>query len=234
MPCALLFDMDGTLIENSMDTFLPPYFRALSKKVAAYVTPEKLIAQLQISTRVMMANTDPARSNAQVFADDFFPQIGVPRETLMPLFDDFYLNEYGALRAFIQPLEISRQIVARAFELKHTVVIATAPLFPRNALTQRLAWGNLADFPYALITDYQTMHASKPNPAYYHEIAAQLGVAPSECVMIGNDAQMDIVPAKRAGMQTFWITDVRNAATDTVPADWRGTLADFGVVMEKL
>lgn len=25
MPKTLLFDLDGTLIENSMDTFLPPY-----------------------------------------------------------------------------------------------------------------------------------------------------------------------------------------------------------------
>ncbi len=74
------------------------------------------------------------------------------------------------------------------------------------------------------------MHASKPNPAYYREIASRLKVTPDQCVMVGNDVQMDILPARRAGMKTFWITEAGGMATD-VPADWRGTLADlYGLI----
>ena len=232
MPKTLLFDMDGTLIDDSMDIFLPPYFAALTKKLAGVVAPDKLIAQLRASTEVMMKNNDPARTNADVFAADFFPKIGAPREQLMPLLEDFYAREYADLRAFVKPVEAARRVIARAFERRHPVVIATAPLFPRDALVQRLQWGGLADFPYALITDYETMHASKPNPAYYREIAARLGCKPGDCVMIGNEAQMDIVPAHRAGMKTFWITDVGEFPTD-VPADWRGTLEDFEELLER-
>ena len=232
MPKTLLFDLDGTLIENSMDTFLPPYFASLTKKLAHRVPPQRLIDQLTASTRAMAANNNPAQTNAQVFAVDFFPKLGVPQEELMPLLDDFYAHEYCALRAFTKPVQAARSVLIRAFERHHPVVIATAPLFPIGALKERLKWGDLDDFPFTLITDFETMHASKPNPAYYREIAARVKAEPRDCVMIGNDAQMDIVPARRAGMKTFWIADSGGLPTD-VPSHWRGTLADFGELLER-
>lgn len=231
MPKTLLFDLDGTLIENSMETFLPPYFSALTKKLAGVVDAERLIEQLRASTRLMVENNDATRTNAQVFTEDFFPKIGVPREKLMPLLDDFYAHEYCDLRVFTKPVEAAPEVLSRAVALHHPVVIATAPLFPLDALKQRLVWANLADVPYTLITDYETMHASKPNPNYYHEIANRLNVKPEDCVMVGNDVQMDILPARRAGMKTFWITDAGAMPTD-VPSDWRGTLADFGDLLQ--
>ncbi len=230
MPKTLLFDLDGTLIENSMETFLPPYFEALTRKLDGLVPAERLIQQLQASTRVMVSNDDPARSNAQVFADDFFPKVGMPREQLMPLLDDFYAREYPALSVYTKPVAAAREVLADAFARRHPVVIATAPLFPIGALKQRLMWGDLADFPFALITDYETMHACKPNPAYYREIASRLDTPAANCLMIGNDVQMDILPARRAGMKTFWVTEAGGMATD-VPADWRGTLAEFGELL---
>ncbi len=231
MPKALLFDLDGTLIENSMETFLPPYFSALTKKLSGIVEPERLIEQLQASTRLMVENNDPARTNAQVFAEDFFPKIGVPRETLMPLLQDFYAHEYCDLRVFTKPVQVAPDVLSRAVALHHPVVIATAPLFPLDALKQRLLWADLANVPYAFITDYETMHASKPNLSYYREIADRLKVKPEDCVMVGNDVQMDILPARLAGMKTFWITDAGGMPTD-VPSDWRGTLSDFGDLLQ--
>lgn len=232
MPKAILFDLDGTLINDSMETFLPPYFSALTKKLAHLVAPEKLIAQLNASTRAMVTNADPTRTLADTFAADFFPRIGLARETVMPLFDDFYAREYRDLRAFVNPIPEARAVVHRAIETRWPVVIATMPVFPLVAVQQRLEWGKLADFAYALITSYENMRASKPNPAYYREIAEKIGCPPEECVMVGNEVQNDILPARRVGMKTFWVTDAAFMATD-VPADWRGTLAEFGALLER-
>jgi FMN phosphatase YigB (HAD superfamily) len=76
------------------------------------------------------------------------------------------------------------------------------------------------------------MHASKPNPAYYREIAAMIDRAPEDCIMVGNEVQNDILPMKRAGMKTFCVTDAGALPTD-VPADGRGTLEDFGMLLAR-
>lgn len=232
MPKAILFDLDGTLISDSMDAFLPPYFSALTKKLAHLIAPEKLVAQLNVSTHAMVANTDPTRTLADTFAADFFPKIGLPRETLMPLLDDFYEREYRELRAFVNPIPEARAVVSRAVKSRVPIVIATMPVFPLIAVQQRLEWGKLADFPYKLITAYENMCASKPHAAYYREIAQKIECTPEDCIMVGNEVQNDILPAKRAGMKTFWVTDTAFMATD-VPADWRGTLTEFGELLER-
>jgi phosphoglycolate phosphatase-like HAD superfamily hydrolase len=149
---ALLFDMDGTLIENSMDTFLPPYFSSLSKKMAHLVPPQKFITQLRASTDAMMNNTDLTRTLADVFASDFFSKVGAPREQMEPLFDEFYAREYRDLRAFIKPLDTAHTVMQRAFDSRRKVAIATGPFFPLDAIQQRLEWGDVGKFPYALIT----------------------------------------------------------------------------------
>ncbi|MBI5302318.1 MAG: HAD family hydrolase [Chloroflexi bacterium] len=229
---ALLFDMDGTLVDISMQTFLPQYFGALSKKLAHLVAPEKLIVQLHASTKVMMNNSDPTRMLVDAFSADFFPKLGLTREQLEPLFHDFYATEYRALSTYARRVAGVREVLTRAFAATRKVALATGPFFPLTAITQRLEWGGVGDFPYALVTSYETMHTSKPHAAYYREIATQLDVAPEECVMIGDDPQMDMTPARRAGMKTFWITNDGHLPTD-VPADWRGTLTDVGALLER-
>lgn len=231
MPKAILFDLDGTLIDSSMETFLPAYFGALTKKLAHLVPPEKLIAQLQASTRAAVASDDLTHTIAEKFAADFFPGIGHSTESLMPLFDDFYTREYPRLHSLVNRMPEAREVVARAIELGYKTAIATMPVFPETAIRQRMEWGGLADLAYVLVTDYQTMHASKPRSAYYREIATMIGCAPEDCIMVGNEVENDILPAKRAGMRTFFVTNRQNANVDT-SSDWRGTLKDFGGLLE--
>ena len=152
MPKTILFDLDGTLVDDSMDAFLPPYFAALTKKMAGWVEPGRFIAQLQASTRAMVTSHDPTRTLAEVFAADFFPKLGAPRETFTPLVDDFYAREYPQLRAYVKPIAGARDVVERAVRRGHPIVIATMPVFPRTAILQRMEWGRVADFPYALVT----------------------------------------------------------------------------------
>ena len=46
--------------------------------------------------------------------------------------------------------------------------------------------------------------AGKPDPAIFLHAAELLGVRPEECLVVGDNAEADVVGAKAAGMQAVW------------------------------
>ncbi|MEH6926941.1 HAD family hydrolase [Priestia megaterium] len=44
---------------------------------------------------------------------------------------------------------------------------------------------------------------SKPSLDFFNKIVQTLGITPQECIMVGNDYNKDIIPAKKIGMQTI-------------------------------
>jgi HAD superfamily hydrolase (TIGR01549 family) len=235
---AILFDLDDTLLENNMDRFLPAYFGLLTPHMASYVPPDKFMSALLAATRAMVENTDPTLTNQQVFAADFFPRVGRTADELMPVFEDFYATQFGQLRSLTRCRPEARAVVQAVFDAGLDVVIATNPLFPETAIRQRMEWADVADFPFRLVTSYETMHACKPHSQYYQEIAECIGRKASECVMVGDDWKNDIAPALQAGLRTYWV----NTSTKALdPKGWlnpsglefdppaHGTLADFSL-----
>jgi len=211
---AILYDLDNTLLQNPMSQFIPAYLQALGEYMAGRFDPQVFIHHLLRATEVMTQNTDPAQSNAEAFDAAFFPALGVSRQELAPLFDDFYATRFPALRHLTRVQPAARPLVEWSFAHGFQVVIATNPLFPLTAILQRLEWAGVpaSEFPYDLITSYEIMHATKPHPAYYDEIARRIGRAPAECLLVGDDWEGDIYPAQSIGMAAYWI-----AAPDAVP-----------------
>ena len=230
----ILFDLDDTLLDNAMETFLPKYLEALTPRVAHLIPPNEFIQQLLSSTRSMAGNTDPTRTNCQVFTEDFSARVGYPLEVLMPVFDDFYAHDFGRLRIHTRTRPEARAIMEKVFAHGYTVVIATNPLFPLTAIEQRLEWAGVRDFDYALITSYENMHAAKPHLAYYREILREIGCRADECLMVGNSFEEDIAPAIKLGIKSFWVVDAKPGVTKpTLQADWQGALADFGRLIKE-
>lgn len=203
--CAILFDLDDTLLENNMERFLKGYFGLLAPHMAPYVAPGEFMPALLAATRAMVEHTDPTITNQQAFVADFFPRVGRTMDEMMPVFDDFYATQFGKLRSHTRSLPEARAAVQAAFDAGLDVVIATNPLFPETAIRQRLEWAGVADFPYSLVTSYEAMCACKPNQQYYVEIAHRIGRKLEECLMVGDDWGNDIAPAMHAGMRTYWI-----------------------------
>jgi FMN hydrolase / 5-amino-6-(5-phospho-D-ribitylamino)uracil phosphatase len=58
---------------------------------------------------------------------------------------------------------------------------------------------------------------AKPAPSIFHAACAQLGCAPSQVLHVGDDAELDIVGATRAGLRTCWINRV---AGEGSPPAW--------------
>lgn len=221
---AILFDLDGTLLESRMHLFLPAYYRALWSTVSHLSDYESFVGHLRRATFAMVSN-DGSRTNEEAFSEVFYPFEGRVRDELQPLFDEFYRAQYPALRDIVSPIPGSREAVVAAFGLGYQVAIATNPLFPATAIEQRLDWAGVADLPFGLVTSYENSRASKPSPLYYHDVCTALGRQPSECLVIG-DEDWDIA-AGEIGCRTFLVpgeATTRNPLTH-VP-DHTGSLAD--------
>jgi FMN phosphatase YigB (HAD superfamily) len=205
---AMLFDLDDTLLANSIETFIPAYFQALGKYLAHLIPPERLVSEIMRATKAMEENDGTGPTNEETFASVFYPAVGYEREELEPVFVQFYTEEFPKLRELTRPITDARLLVEWAFERDLQVVIATNPLFPRIAIEQRLEWANVpvTEFEYALVTCYENTHATKATPAYYQEIVAKLDCEPKECLMVGDDWERDMMPAAAASIPIYWIT----------------------------
>jgi HAD superfamily hydrolase (TIGR01662 family) len=225
---AVLLDLDDTLLDNDMERFLPPYFVALSRRVAPFVESDKFVKTLLTSTRVMMHNQDPTVTNEQVFEADFFPRLGLAVSELRPTIASFYEEDFAALKRYTAQRPQARPLIQFLLDQGYDVVIATNPMFPRRAIEHRLEWAGVLDFPLKLVTTLENSHFCKPNPQYYAEVLDKLECGPHEAIMVGDDFGNDIEPASRVGLHTYWIV---SGGVDSVSDYWgpRGTLADFCV-----
>ncbi len=222
---AILFDLDGTLLDLDMGVFLPRYVEALAAHSAHVVPPDQFIPCLMQASQAMMAN-DGQDTNQAVFDRAFFPPLGRTRQEMEPLFMNFYANEYPRLRRHTRQKPAARRVVQAAFERGYQVVIATNPLFPLTAIEQRLEWAGVAGFPYRLVTTYETSRAAKPNLLYYEQILETIGLPAEACLMVG-DEDMDMV-AGSLGCRTFLVPGPRTDLDPATPEPtYRGRLADL-------
>ena len=121
-----------------------------------------------------------------------------------------------------------------AKEKDFNMVIATNPLFPRNAITTRLKWIDLNPEDFKYITSYEEMHYCKPNVNYYKEILDKTNYQAGNCVMVGNDMRDDMV-AKKMGLKTFLLNDfIVDRGVLSIQPDWQGTRQEIINYIKKL
>ena len=114
------------------------------------------------------------------------------------------------------------------------MILATNPLFPKEATESRVRWAGMNPDYFKLITVYTNSRFCKPNLAYYQEILDKIGALPEECVMIGNDAKEDMI-AESLGIKVFLLTDcLINSENIDISAYPKGSFAELAAFVEHL
>ncbi|MEZ0396922.1 MAG: DinB family protein [Anaerolineales bacterium] len=231
MKITLLLDLDDTLLDTNIQEFAPAYFASLSNALAEFVSPEVMLPALTGGTQAMMRNADPALTLRQVFDAHFFPRLGVEREVLQPSIERYYNEVFPSIQRVTRQRPEAIAFVEWAFECGHRVAVATNPFFPIKAIHHRLRWAGLPPerYPFALISSYETFHFTKEAGAYFYEFLGQLGWPDDPLVMVGNDLEMDLLPALKVGLPVFW---VRTGRDETHPEIPQGTFADLRAWLE--
>jgi FMN phosphatase YigB (HAD superfamily) len=223
----VLYDLDGTLLDLDLEAFLRRYFMALGAAASPHFPGVEFMPAILASTSAMQ-RPHPGRTNKEVFDDDFRARTGIDVAIDHGVFDDFYRDVFPTLGDGYGPALGAREAVDAARALGLKVAIATQPIFPAAAIAHRLAWAGLADVEFDAITTYETMRACKPLPAYFEQTAAMIGCEPKECLMVGDDRDIDL-PASGIGMRTFYVGSDPQAR-----ADHRGTLTDLATMLRRL
>ncbi len=231
MTLTLLVDLDDTLISNSMDTFLPPYIRGFSEYLAGMTDSTQVAEILFKATAIMRDNQRPDRTLKETFDPAFYPALNLDQENAREVLELFYSEYFPSLEAVTEPRPEAVALVKEAFARGYRVVIATNPLFPLDAIVQRLGWANLSpeEYDFALISNYETFHFAKPNPTYFAEVLAQLGWPADPVVMVGDDINNDIEAARCVGLPTYWVTDNSSgrSSAESLPPAGVGRLSNF-------
>lgn len=206
MITTVFFDLDGTLLPMDQEKFVKSYLGRMAKKMAPHgYEPEMLVKSVWMGTGAMVKN-DGSATNETVFWNVFDQLFGRDTRVDEPLFEEFYRNEFQAVKDDCgfdpRAAESIRQIKALGLR----TVLATNPLFPPIATQSRVRWAGLEPEDFEFITTYDNSSFCKPNPDYYREILGKLNLKAEECVMVGNDVNEDMV-ARELGMKVFLLTD---------------------------
>ncbi|MBR5288063.1 MAG: HAD family hydrolase [Clostridia bacterium] len=233
-PTAVFFDLDGTLLPMDQDAFVKRYFGLLAKKIAPLgYAPDQLVKAVWGGTAAMIAN-DGSCTNEEAFWRFFVGIYGEAAVQDKPVFDAFYLNEFNQAQAACGFAPEAAPLVRALKASGYRLVLATNPLFPAQATKNRIRWAGLEAGDFELYTTYENSRFCKPNPAYYQEILDKLGLAAQECLMVGNDADEDMI-AEKLGMRVFLLTDcLINKSGRDLSAYPQGGFAQLSAYIEGL
>lgn len=228
---AVLFDLDGTLLPMDQDEFVKYYFGLLTKKItlAKGYDPQQFMNSIWQGVANMVKN-DGSMTNEERWWQAYTGIFGPQAREDEPLFLDFYTNEFNTVANSCGCREEADKIIKLVKAKGMKAVLATNPIFPRVATENRIKWAGLDQTDFELFTTYEDYHYSKPNLEYYKEVLAKAGLAPEECVMVGNDVAEDMIAAQ-LGMKVFLLNDCvinkKNEDISLIPQGGFEQLAEF-------
>jgi len=233
MTLTLLLDLDDTLLNTNLQSFVPAYFQALANELAPQITPTVMFRALIAGTQKMNESTDFTKTLREVFDEEFYPQIDVERGKLDSAIENFYDNIFPTLQNLTSPKEGAKEFVEWAFAQGFRIAIATDPLLPTKATHHRLRWAGFEPNQFEIVSTYENFHFSKTYPAYYAEVLGLMGWADNPILMVGNDLDRDIIPAKRLGLKTY-LVDAEPASQSGLEADSAGSLSGLRLWLESI
>jgi FMN phosphatase YigB (HAD superfamily) len=189
-----------------LDRFTKTYLGALTQYLAANGYDAECAVKGVWTGILAMFQNDGSRTNEDAFWDAFSAYFGEDLRRDIPIFERFYQERFDDISAVCGYEPRAKAAVAYPRSRGLRVVLATNPAFPAIATEKRMRWAGVEPDDFDLYTAYEDWHSCKPHLSYYKEVLERLGVAPEECLMVGNDVGDDMV-AERLGMRVFLLTD---------------------------
>ena len=210
-PKAVLFDLDGTLLDSAPDMLAAVNTMRARRGVAAMALGE-LRPHVSKGARAMVGAA--------------FPKVdAATRDGWIPEFLDCYRAALGRFGGPFDGIEPALEAIEHAGS--RWGIVTNKPEALAVALLPLLGWQARC----AVLVGGDTLAVRKPDPLPLHVAAGRMGLTAADCVYVGDD-ERDIVAARAAGMRSvvaLW--GYRLDADD--PVSWQGDVmlddpADLG------
>jgi HAD superfamily hydrolase (TIGR01509 family) len=216
---AVLFDMDGTLVETEgyWGEAMAELAARLGGRMSAEAREATVGTSMRTSMRILHADLGVVRDEDQLQADAAW-----------------VMDRVGQLMASgiaWQPGARELLVAVRAAGLQSALVTTTPRSIAETVL--RSIRADLGEDPFDVTVCGDEVPARKPDPAPYRQAMAALGVEPRECVVI-EDSQVGIASGLAAGVAVLGVPSMQ--AVEAAPGlTLRASLAGTGVAsLERL
>lgn len=233
---AVVFDMDQTLLDINLSAFIA----VLAKEESALLAdigrrnPLSMFAAYTAALLdVNRAERDNSCTNRELFDAAIERRGGVVLSD--PVIADaiaYYEREIlpGRNDAIIdaRPMKGAAEAIEAVLSRGLRIALLTNPSFGAACIECRMGWGQLLDVPFELVTTMENTRRVKPSPEYYTDALDELGLKPSEVLMVGNDRQRDF-PTPDIGLQTAFV-----GRGTPVRATWCGRMDQFAESFDEI
>ncbi|TDK24941.1 phosphoglycolate phosphatase [Luteimonas aestuarii] len=199
-PRGVLFDLDGTLLDSAPD-MLATVNRMRATRGRAAVTLAAIRPHVSRGARAMASAAFP----------DVAPE-DIP--AMVPEFLSVYADELGR---HSRPFDgIEAMLLALEADGVRWGIVTNKPEYLAREILPQLGW----DTRSAVLVGGDTLAERKPHPLPLQHAADAIGIAPGDCVYVGDDRR-DIDAARAAGMPSV-VALWGYRLDDDDPAAWQG------------
>lgn len=184
-PPVALFDLDGTLLDSAPD-MVATADRMLAARGLPPVDAAMLRQHVSKGARAMVAATFPGLDAAG-------------HDALVPEFLRVYREELGRHSVLFDG--IAAMLQALEDDGARWGIITNKAEYLAREVVAGLGWQQRC----AVLVGGDTCAEKKPHPLPLLEAMGRLGVAPGECVYVGDD-ERDVIAARAAGMASIAVT----------------------------
>ncbi len=199
-PRGVLFDLDGTLLDSA-----PDMLATVNRMRAARGKPAMALDEIR----------PHVSRGARAMSSAAFPEVPVEQVPgLVPEFLDLYREELGR---HSRPFDGIEAMLA-ALENDGVVwgIVTNKPEYLAREILPQLGWETRS----AVLIGGDSLPERKPHPLPLLHAAAAIGIAPGDCVYVGDDRR-DIDAARAAGMPSV-VALWGYRLDDDDPAAWQG------------